>query len=134
MKRTRARKRYEAYILENQEFFTLLKSHTFFFEIHNNMPQSYNVDYAIINEYFARVFQICSMEENCRLFPKFIFSAEYERQRKMFIFIDDFVDLLRKFEKSQVAFDEYYTSSIEGILNEKERLLYSSIGQISEKS
>ena len=86
------------------------------------MPQSYNVDYAVINEYFVRAFQIRFMEENHLLFPEFNISAEYERQQKMFIFIDDFVDLLKEFENSQVTFRDFYTKNIERILSEKERV------------
>ena len=104
---------------ENRE---LLGNHVHFFELHKNMPQSYNVDYAVINEYFVRAFQIRFMEENHLLFPEFNLSAEYERQQKMFIFIDDFVDLLKEFENSQVTFRDFYTKNIERILNEKERV------------
>lgn len=98
----------------------LLKDHAFFFKLHKNMPQSYNVDYAIINEYFVRAFQIRFMEVNHGLFPGFDISAEYERQRKMFIFIEDFVEFLKKFEKSRTTFGDCYKNSIEGILGGRE--------------
>lgn len=98
----------------------LLKGHARFFEQHNNMPQSYNVDYAVINEYLARAFSIRFMEEHRRLFPEFDLSAEYERQRSMFPFIDDFVGLLREFEKGRVAFREYYENNIERVLRGKD--------------
>ena len=61
-------------------------------------------------------FQIRFMEVNHRLFPGFDISAEYERQRKMFIFIEDFVEFLKKFEKSRTTFGDCYKNSIEGIL------------------
>lgn len=80
------------------------------------MPGSYNTDYAVINEYFVRAFQIRFMEENRVLFPEFDISVEYERQRKSFIFIDDFVSLLTEFENSRVPFPEFYTENIEKIL------------------
>lgn len=96
----------------------LLKNHTRFFEAHKNMPDSYNTDYAVINEYFVRAFQIRFMEENRILFPKFDLSAEQERQRKSFIFIDDFVELLKQFEQSGMPLPEFYTKNIERILNE----------------
>lgn len=99
---------------ENKE---LLKKHTHFFEVHTNMPKSYNIDYAVINEYFVRAFQIRFMEENRTLFPKFDIPAEYERQRESFLFIDDFVDMLKVFEYSGMAFSEFYTQNIEEILN-----------------
>ena len=96
----------------------LLKNHVHFFEAHKNMLNSYNTDYAVINEYFVRAFQIRFMEENRILFPKFDISVEYERQRNIFIFIDDFVDLLKKFEQSGMTFSEFYTKNIEGILSQ----------------
>ena len=95
----------------------LLKNHTRFFEVHKNMPKSYNVDYAVINEYFVRAFQIRFMEANHMLFSKFDISAEYERQRESFIFIDDFVDMLKVFENSGVTFSEFYTQNIDEILS-----------------
>lgn len=95
----------------------LLKNHLRFFEAHKNMLNSYNTDYAVINEYFVRAFQIRFMEENRILFPKFDISAEQERQRKIFIFIDNFVELLKQFEHSGVPFSEFYTKNIERILN-----------------
>ena len=98
---------------ENRE---LLTNHTRFFEAHTNMPESYNVDYAVINEYFVRAFQIRFMEENRMLFPKFDISAEYERQRESFIFIDDFVGLLKIFETGGVTFPEFYKQNIGEIL------------------
>ena len=99
----------------------LLDGHSRFFEIHKNMPRCYNVDYAVINEYFVRAFQIRFMEENRRLFPEFDICAEYERQRESFLFIDDFVSLLKEFEKSPVTFSEFYVGNIEKILGESVR-------------
>lgn len=99
----------------------LLNHHAHFFEIHKNMPQSYNVDYAVINEYFVRAFEIRFMEENHMLFPEFNLSGEYERQRSMFIFIDDFVDLLKQFEHCGLTFGEFYTNHIERFLSEREK-------------
>ncbi len=95
----------------------LLKKHARFFGIHTNMPKSYNIDYAVINEYFVRAFQIRFMEEKRTLFPKFDIPAEYERQRESFTFIDDFVDALKVFENSGMAFSKFYTQNIEEILN-----------------
>lgn len=103
----------------------LLKEHGAFFEAHMNMPQSYNTDYAVINEYFVRAFQIRFMEENRSLFPEFDLPAEYERQRKIFPFIDYFVALMKKFENSKTAFSDFYIDqigkigSISGIPDEK---------------
>lgn len=38
----------------------------------------------------------------------------------MFPFIDDFVGLLREFEKGRVAFREYYENNIERVLRGKD--------------
>ncbi len=87
--------------------------------------KSYNTDYAVINEYFVRAFQIRFMEENRSLFPEFDLPAEYERQRKIFPFIDYFVALMKKFENSKTAFSDFYIDqigkigSISGIPDEK---------------
>ncbi|MCH5273199.1 MAG: DUF4932 domain-containing protein [Lachnospiraceae bacterium] len=95
----------------------LLKNHVQFFESHKNMPKSYNTDYAVMNEYLVRAFQIRFMEENRRLFPEFDISAEYKRQRESFIFIDKFIALLKEFEKSELQFPEFYTKNIERIID-----------------
>lgn len=94
-----------------------LKDHRAFFEAHTNMPQSYNTDYAVINEYFVRAFQIRFMEENHHLFPAFDIPAEYGRQRKNFPYIDHFVALMRKFEHSKMTFSEFYIDNIGSIGN-----------------
>ena len=94
-----------------------LKAHRAFFEAHTNMPQSYNTDYAVINEYFVRAFQIRFMEENHYLFPAFDIPAEYGRQRKNFPYIDHFVALMRKFEHSKTTFSEFYIDNIGSIGN-----------------
>lgn len=99
----------------------LLKNHKQFFETHKNMPKSYNVDYAVINEYFVRAFQIRFMEENHTIFPEFDIHAEYERQRESFIFIDVFVDMLKVFENSGVAFSEFYKQNIEELLSKTKK-------------
>lgn len=65
------------------------------------------------------------MEENRRLFPEFDICAEYERQRKSFLFIDDFVSSLKEFEKSPVTFSEFYVGNIEKILGGSVRKLHN---------
>lgn len=94
----------------------LLKMHAQFFASHKNMPKSYNVDYAVINEYFVRAFQIRFMEENHTLFSQFDIPAEYERQRESFIFINDFVELLKEYENSRMTFREFYKQKVDEIL------------------
>ena len=96
----------------------LLKKHPDFFARHNDIPNFYNTDYAVINEYFVRAFQIRFMECNQALFPGFDIEKEYEYQRKAFLFIDKFVETLQEFEASDVSFLEFYLERIEGILTE----------------
>lgn len=96
----------------------LLKKHPDFFARHNDIPNFYNTDYAVINEYFVRAFQIRFMERNKVLFPSFDIEKEYEYQRKAFLFIDKFVETLQEFEASDVSFLEFYLERIEGILTE----------------
>ncbi len=57
------------------------------------------------------------MEENRALFPAFDIAAEYQRQREHFIFIDDFVDMLKVYESSGTAFSDFYTTNIEKMLS-----------------
>lgn len=96
----------------------LLKKHPEFFAKHDDIPNFYNTDYAVINEYFVRAFQIRFMECNKVLFPSFDIEKEYEYQRKAFLFIDKFVETLQEFEASDVSFLEFYLERIEGILTE----------------
>lgn len=97
----------------------LLQKHPDFFAKHNDVPNFYNTDYAVINEYFVRAFQIRFMECNHALFPGFDIEKEYEYQRKAFLFIDRFVEVLREFEASEINFSEFYLKHIEKILAEK---------------
>lgn len=96
----------------------LLKKHPDFFVKHKDVPNFYNTDYAVINEYFVRAFQIRFMECNRALFPGFNIEKEYEYQRKSFLFIDKFIEALREFEASNMNFSEFYPARIEGLLAE----------------
>ncbi len=96
----------------------LLQKHPEFFAKHDDVPNFYNTDYAVINEYFVRAFQIRFMECNHALFPGFDIEKEYEYQRKAFLFIDRFVEALREFETSDMNFSEFYLARIEGLLPE----------------
>ena len=79
------------------------------------MPGCYNVDYAVINEYWVRAFAIRFMERMD--FRGFDVGGEYERQRKTFIFIDDFIDALKRYESSNDSFEKFYTSNIAELMN-----------------
>ena len=94
----------------------LLQRHPEFFTRHKDVPNFYNTDYAVINEYFVRAFQIRFMECNKTLFPGFDIEKEYEYQRKAFLFIDTFVEALREFEATKVSFSEFYLKRIETLL------------------
>lgn len=94
----------------------LLKRHPDFFAKHDAVPNFYNTDYAVINEYFVRAFQIRFMECNKTLFPGFDIEKEYHYQRKAFLFIDTFLEVLREFETTGVRFSEFYLERIEELL------------------
>lgn len=97
----------------------LLQKHPDFFAKHKDIPNFYNTDYAVINEYFVRAFQTRFMEQNHTLFPGFDIEKEYEYQRKTFLFIDRFVKTLLEFEETTLTFSEFYLGHIEKILVEK---------------
>lgn len=101
-----------------ESYVTLLKKHSSFFAKHLSVPNFYNTDYAVINEYFVRAFQIRFMECNRTLFPNFDIAKEYESQREAFLFIDRFVAALRDFEASKFNFTEFYLTQIEQLLQE----------------
>lgn len=79
-----------------------------FFESHTNMSNAYNVDYAVMNEYWVRAFTIRFMEDNQQLFPEFDIEEQYRRQKESFIYIERFVDLLKEFEQKKMCFEEFY--------------------------
>lgn len=95
----------------------ILDKHKDFFNKHRNIPNFYNTDYAVINEYFVRAFQIRFMELNKTKFPNFDIRKEYLFQKESFIFIDDFISALKQFEISTVNFSEFYICKIDEILD-----------------
>ena len=90
----------------------LLKNLDTFFKSHKNMSKAYNVDYAIMNEYWVRAFAIRFMEQNLHLFPNFDINTEYQRQKETFIYIEKFVQLLKDFEQSILAFEDFYLNTM----------------------
>ena len=98
----------------------LLAAGKAFFERHKNIPYFYNVDYAVINEYFVRAFQIRFMEQNRTLFPTFDIEKEYAFQKNMFVEIDRFLAALQKFEMGRESFSDFYVREIVRILTEAE--------------
>lgn len=93
----------------------ILSPYASFFHRHVHMPRFYNVDYAVINEYWVRAFAIRFMEFHQQEFPDFDIPAEYQRQKESFIYIERFVDFLKEFEKSDLPFREFYLKTIHKI-------------------
>lgn len=93
-----------------------LKKHKIFFDKHSNIPNFYNTDYAVINEYFVRAFQIRFMELNITKFQNFDMRKEYLFQKESFLFIDNFISALKRFETLTVDFSEFYVDNIDKIL------------------
>ena len=99
----------------------ILKNLDTFFKSHKNMSNAYNVDYAVMNEYWVRAFAIRLMEQNQHIFPDFNITEEYQRQKESFIYIEKFVELLMKFEQSELTFDGFY---LQGYINYWFSILY----------
>lgn len=59
----------------------------------------------------VRAFAIRFMEQ--LNFEDFDISEEYSRQRDMYIYIDSFTGLLRKYEKTDDCFEKFYLSNLE---------------------
>jgi len=95
----------------------LLKSYKPFFEKHEKMLESYNLPYAIINEYWVRAFAIRFMEIYKDYFQTFNIQEEYTRQRKYFIYIDRFVLALKRYEITNETFNDFYLDNISNILS-----------------
>jgi len=87
-----------------------------FFEEHRKIPHFYNTDYAVINEYFVRAFQIRFMELHQTQFPDFDLSKEYRMQKDMFIYLDRFLRALKCFEEGTQSFSDFYIGQIDNIL------------------
>ena len=58
------------------------------------------------------------MQRKLHTYPGFDIEKEYDYQRKAFLFIDQFVEALQKFEASDVNFSEFYLAQIEVLLAE----------------
>ncbi len=88
-----------------------------FFGAHTNMMTSYNVDYAVINEYLVRAFTILFLERY--RFEDVTAVAETERHKKNFPFIEDFIELLKEFDGDKNGFEAFYLTKIDEILSKK---------------
>ena len=90
----------------------ILKKLSPFFNSHNNMSNAYNVDYAVMNEYWVRAFAIRFMEQNLYIFPNFDIAEEYRFQKESFIHIERFVELLKTFELTELSFENFYLDTM----------------------
>ena len=90
----------------------ILKEYDTFFKSHMNMSNAYNVDYAVMNEYWVRAFAIRFMEQNQHIFPNFDITEEYRFQKESFIYIEEFVELLKKFEQTKLSFEDFYLDTM----------------------
>lgn len=90
----------------------ILSEITGFFNAHKNMYDSYNVNYAVMNEYFVRAFAIRFMEFFKDDYPDFDIYEEMKRQRSVFIYIDKFIELLKEFETLSESFEQFYLKAI----------------------
>jgi hypothetical protein len=88
---------------------------THFFQKHTNMIDCYNVDYAIMNEYWVRAFTDIFMMKIASSFPNFDIKQDLARQRINFIYLDNFITLLEQYEKSDISFCDFYLTSIDNI-------------------
>jgi hypothetical protein len=86
-----------------------------FFQKHTNMIDCYNVDYAIMNEYWVRAFTDIFMMKLSDSFPNFDIKQDLARQRLNFIYLNDFITLLKQYEKQDISFCDFYLSSIDYI-------------------
>lgn len=91
----------------------ILKKQDAFFKSHKNMSNAYNVDYAVMNEYWVRAFAIRFMEQNQQTFPDFDIAEEYRRQKESFIHIEKFVELLKEFEQTKSPFEDFYLKTMQ---------------------
>lgn len=82
-----------------------------FFSTHINIPAVYNVNYAVINEYFVRAYvrhylKLCDIGID-------EFADKWEKER--FIYIDNFVSLMSEYERSSLSFEQYYLNALQKI-------------------
>ena len=99
-----------------EEYKNRLALHSDFFVEHRKIPHFYNTEYAVINEYFVRAFQIRFMEINQKCFPDFCLSEEYRMQKEMFIYLERFLSALKRFEDGNQSFADFYIEQIDKLI------------------
>jgi len=85
-----------------------------FFKSHKDMLSFYNVNYAVMNEYYVRAYSILFMKKFRSDFPDFDIKADTERHKKQagFIYIDDFIAYLDEYESSNMSFEDFCLSKL----------------------
>jgi hypothetical protein len=69
----------------------------------------YNVDYAVMNEYFVRAYTFRYIQLFQDDFPDYKEQYKYiESTKKAFIYLDNFIELLLEYEQSNLTFEEFY--------------------------
>lgn len=88
-----------------------------FFAAHKNMYTYYNVDYAVMNEYFVRAYTFRYMRLFRNDFPDYDeYCNDTEKTKTAFIiYLDKFVEFLIEYEQSNLAFDEFYLKNLHRI-------------------
>lgn len=84
-----------------------------FFAAHKNMYHYYNVDYAVMNEYFVRAYTHRYFEIFISDFPDFeSYYKRIEETKDAFIYNENFVEMLKEYEKSGLIFEEFYLKNL----------------------
>ncbi|MDD4125976.1 MAG: DUF4932 domain-containing protein [Eubacteriales bacterium] len=80
-----------------------------FFAAHKSMYTAYNVNYAVMNEYFAISFTVRYRQIFRNDFPDYDeYCKNIETTKKVFIYLDKFIDFLIEYEQSNLTFEEFY--------------------------
>lgn len=73
------------------------------------MYSAYNVDYAVMNEYFAISFTLRYRQIFRDNFPDYDeYCNDTEKAKKAFIYLDKFIEFLIEYEQSNLEFEEFY--------------------------
>ena len=94
-----------------------------FFQAHKNMMSFYNVDYAVMNEYYVRAYADIFMKNFKSDFPDFDIAADIERNIKQagFIYIDDFITYLDEYERGDRSFEDFYLLKLNELISHNQK-------------
>ena len=85
-----------------------LDTYNGFFDAHTNMWSCYNVNYAVMNEYYVRAYTRRYIEIFKEDFTDSFFMTYNQNEEEVFPYIDSFVRSLRDYEKSDMSFEDFY--------------------------